>query len=225
MAHVSPLTRAQTLATQMESTITERQLSQGDPLGTIDSWREHSGFARATVSEAVRILIDRGLIEIRPGRGGGIFVAHTGPVVRLRHTLLAVHGEASTVADAIGIREALEPMIAEDATRLRTAAQIRRLEQLMAALRSCADDRDAFMRANWELHEMIASITANEMLKAIYLSMMHFINERSEKASSDSAENAREYTEHRLSVHDDLVKAIIAGDVDLVRLAVQRHAQ
>lgn len=225
MAIVSPLTRAQTLATRIEASIAERGLSRGDSLGTIDIWREQSGFARATVSEAVRILIDRGLVEIRPGRGGGVFVAETGPVVRLRHTLLSVHGEASTVADAIVIREALEALVVEDATRQRSSADAKRLTRLLAALHSASGDRDDFIRANWELHEMIASITANSMLKAIYLTMMHVIRDRSERAMSDSDGDPGEYVQHRLAVHDELVNAIVDGDAERARHAVASHAK
>ena len=30
--------------------------------------------ARASVSEALRLLVDRGVVDVRPGRGGGVFV-------------------------------------------------------------------------------------------------------------------------------------------------------
>lgn len=223
MSPAAPLTRAQTLLERIEASIVARGLVQGDSLGTLDSWRAESGFARATVSEAVRILIDRGLVEIRPGRGGGIFVAQTGPVVRLRHTLLAVHGEASTVADAIAIRESLEPLIVENATRHRTTADSKRLNRLLAALVAATGDRDRFIRANWELHLAIASITPNTMLAAIYLTMMHVITDQSDLAVDDSSEDPDAYVEHRVAVHRELVEAIIAGDVDRAATAVSSH--
>lgn len=223
MPPVAPLTRAQTLLERIEASIIERGLVEGDSLGTLDSWRAESGFARATVSEAVRILIDRGLVEIRPGRGGGIFVAQTGPVVRLRHTLLAVHGEASTVADALAIRESLEPLVVENATRHRTAADSKRLTRLLAALAAASGDRDRFIRANWELHLAIASITPNTMLTAIYLTMMHIVNDQFDLAVDDLSEDPDAYVEHRIAVHRELVEAIIAGDVDRAATAVSAH--
>ena len=113
-------------------------------------------------------MIDRGAVEIRPGRGGGIFVAATNPVVRLRHTLLTVHGEPSTVAEAIAIREALEPLVDTDAARHRTKDDIADLKRLLKTLTSAVGDTDAFMRANWQLHERIAQITSNLMLTAVY---------------------------------------------------------
>jgi DNA-binding FadR family transcriptional regulator len=224
---VNPKTRAQVLAEDIERTIAQQGLRQGDSLGTLDTWRDQTGFARSTVSEAVRLMIDRGAVEIRPGRGGGIFVAATSPVVRLRHTLLTVHGEPSTVADAIAIREALEPLIDADAARHRTKADIADLRRLMKALTNSVSDTDGFMRANWALHARIAQITSNHMLKAVYTSMTEVIAELSAHADSDSGDATGTdvaYLDERVQVHAALVQAIIDGDVDAVGEAVIRHA-
>ncbi len=228
MVTEAPVTRAQTLAARMESEIVERGLQPGDPFGTIEGWRARSGFARATVSEALRLLVDRGVIDVKPGRGGGVFIARTGPVVRLRHTLISVHGEATTVADAIAVREALEPLLVLDAARSRTAAQVRRLRTRLAALQRALDDHDGFIRAVWGLHEQIAAITPNELLRAIYLSMMHIIDDGTESArSADDApgESApRAYREHRFEVHRELVDAIEAGDLERASRAAAAHS-
>lgn len=226
MVTEAPATRAQSLAATIERTIAAQGLQAGDPIGTIESWRASSGFARASVSEALRLLVDRGVVEIRPGRGGGVFVARTGPVVRLRHTLLSVHGEATTLADAIAIREALEPLLVLDAARSRTAAQVRRLRSQLGRLERALDDHDAFVRAVWALHEQIAAITPNEMLRAMYLAMMQVIGEHAERAESDAeaADQAEGYRMHRLAVHRELVDAIDAGDLERASRAVIAHA-
>ncbi|MEV7391540.1 MULTISPECIES: GntR family transcriptional regulator [unclassified Streptomyces] len=87
MTSWSPRTRADAPATGIEERIQAGRLTPGDLFGTMDSLRAESGFARSTVSEAVRPLSDRGILEVRPGRGGGLFVAASNPVVRLRHML------------------------------------------------------------------------------------------------------------------------------------------
>jgi GntR family transcriptional regulator, transcriptional repressor for pyruvate dehydrogenase complex len=223
----TPKTRAQVLAEDIERTIAQQGLRHGDSLGTLDSWRDQTGFARSTVSEAVRLMIDRGAVEIRPGRGGGIFVAATSPVVRLRHTLLTIHGEPSTVADAIAIREALEPLIDADAARHRTKDDIADLRKHLKSLSAASSDTDRFMRANWALHARIARITKNQMLKAVYTSMTEVIAEMSAHADSDSADAGSTdsaYLQERERVHTELVEAIIAGDVERVGEAVLRHA-
>lgn len=213
------------LAQDIERMITQRGLTEGESLGTLDSWRDQTGYARSTVSEAMRLMIDRGSVEIRPGRGGGIFVAATNPVVRLRHTLLTVHGEPSTVADAIAIREALEPLVDADAARHRSKEDASDLRRLLKNLKSATGDTDKFIRANWTLHERIAQITPNLMLRAVYTSMTSVISDLSDHADRDDSEPDVEYFERRAEVHADLVEAIIAGDVDATAAAVVRHAE
>ncbi|MFC5381206.1 FadR/GntR family transcriptional regulator [Aquipuribacter nitratireducens] len=221
----APATRAQALAGEVERTIAAEGLTAGDPVGTIDGWRLRSGFGRATVSEAVRLLVDRGVVEVRPGRGGGVFVAGTGPVVRLRHTLLSVHGHATTLADALAIREALEPLVVADAARSRTAADLRRLRSRLRPLEAAVDDHDAFVRAVWSLHEAIAKVTPNEMLRAMYLATLEVIDRCSEQARSDADDpaTAAAYRRDRLEVHRELVDAIADGDEDVVARALARH--
>ena len=110
-----PVSRAQQLATEIEQSIVQRGLPTGERIATMDELREQTGYGRSTIGETVRLLSERGTVEVRPGRGGGLFVAAISPVVRLRRTLLTVTEGGSTVSDAIAVREALEELIAVDA--------------------------------------------------------------------------------------------------------------
>lgn len=225
MTTYSPPTRAESLAATVEELITSDALGVGEFVGTIESWRARSGFGRATVSEAMRILVDRGVIVVRPGRGGGLFVARTGPVVRLRHTLLSVYGDATTVADAIAIRESLEPLVIADAARSRNARQIRQLHARLVLVERSVGVHDAFIRAVWALHEGIVRITPNEMLRAMYLATLEVIDDSSAEARSvDPVEQKSEdYRRHRAMIHRELVEAIVDGEPTAVDLAVARH--
>lgn len=218
----SAQTRAEALAANIAQMIIDRGLKAGDWVGTMDELREQTGFARSTVSEAVRLLADRGNIEIRPGRGGGLFVANLSPVVRLRHTLLTVREQPTTVADAIAVRDALESLVDTDAARHRRAEDIVALRTLLTQLKNATNDVDTFMRANWALHERIAEITANHMARAVYLSMTACIKDLSAHADSETSADGP-YYEHRVAIHTELVEAIIAGDVPRTIKAVEQH--
>lgn len=220
-----PGTRAQALAATVEEAIAVDGLQAGERVGTIDGWRARSGFGRSTVSEAMRLLVDRGVVDVRPGRGGGLFVAGTGPVVRLRHTLLQVHGDATTLADALAVREALEPLVVTDAARCRTAAQVRGLRRSLRAVAVAVGDHDAFVRAVWALHEAVALVTPNEMLRAIYLATLQVAQVHAERATSDERDPAAaaRYRARRLDVHRELVDAIADGDLAAVDRALELH--
>src|SRR3954452_578103 len=212
--------RAEQLAAALDERIRSGGLAAGDPVGTLESLRGQSGFAYATVSEAVRLLRDRGVLEIRPGRGGGLFVADRGPVVRLRHTLLSVAEEPGTVADAIELRDHLEVLIDVGAARHRTQEDVAGLRRLLRQMHA-APDWDAFLHANWALHERIAAISPNAMARAVYTSTLGHLDAASSRIDNDAAAVA--YRTDRHQVHVDLVDAIADGDERAVRAVVARH--
>jgi GntR family transcriptional repressor for pyruvate dehydrogenase complex len=216
-----PRTRAEHLAADLESRIRAKGSAAGTPVGTIEELRTESGFARATVSEAVRLLADRGVLTVRPGRGGGLFVADQGPLVRMRRTLLAGADHATEVADAVELRTHLEELI--DLGAARTCGESD-AEALRAGLRAMRDAADwaGFVRANWSLHERIAALCPNAMARAVYTGTLGHLDATTPRLDADTDEVAA-YRARRLQVHVDLVEAIARGDEEAVRVAVAAH--
>lgn len=209
-------TRAEQLAADLGERLATA--SPGDPVGTIESLRAETGYAYSTVSEAVRLLRDRGLLQIRPGRGGGLFAADRGPVVRMRHTLLTVADDPAAVADAVELREHLEVLVDVGAARCRTEADIAELRALLAVLTE-APDWPSFLHANWALHERIAAACPNATARAVYTATLGQLD--AAEVRPDDVDPT--YRQHRVQVHQDLVEAIAAGDEAAVRAAVARH--
>lgn len=220
------LTRANVLASEIEQQILDRDFKPGELIGTIDSLRARSGFARSTVAEAIRLLADRGLAEIRPGRGGGLFATAAGPMVRIRHTLLAVTDAPASVAEAVAVREALEVLIATDAAEHRSASDISDVKKMLTKLTAAAGKgRTPFLLANWDLHERIALISPNQTASALYLSMTRFVREHAVAATTDDdAAAAASWLQIRVEIHEELVASIISGDTRRVKKAVDKHA-
>ncbi|WP_156761133.1 FadR/GntR family transcriptional regulator [Microbacterium karelineae] len=217
----APRSRAEQLADTLLAHIQERSLRPGDRLGTLDEIRDEVGFARTTVSEAVRLLRERGMLEIRPGRGGGLFIAAETPVVRMRHTLLTARGSADAVRDAIQLREALEEPIALGAAERCREADAASLRAAVRAMAEPGIGYEEFLRRNWHLHELIAELAPNAMMSAVYISCLGYL-ERSEPAYGDSDLEAA-YIADRAAVHRDLVEAIADGDAAAIRRAVRSH--
>jgi DNA-binding FadR family transcriptional regulator len=217
----SPESRAEKLAQAVQDLVDRDRLPAGSQIGTLDELRARSGYAKATVSAGVRLLRDRGVLEIRPGRGGGLYVAPSTPVVRLRRTLLSVQEESTAVADAVELRESLELLMALSAARHRTDGTVATLRVLLDAMRGAAD-WDSFMQANWALHEEIARACPNAMARAVYTATLGHLGSTTSMLSGDDADMPA-YRAARLQVHADLVEAIAAGDEDAVRDAVARH--
>lgn len=214
---------AQRLASEIEELIGDRGLRSGDRIATMEELRAQTGYGRATIGETTRLLTERGSVEVRPGRGGGVFVAQASPVVRMRQTLLTVRQGAATVAQAIAVRDTLEELIALEAAAHRTDQDIRDLEVCLNAMRRAGDDLEQFLHANWSLHERIAAIIPNDLARAMYVGLVRCIAELSVKADPEAASTPGDYLVQRLLVHEDLVAAIRLGDAERTRAAVAAH--
>ena len=225
MDQLQAKTRAELLATQLETQISNGDFGPGEMIGTLDELKQRSGYARSTVAEAARLLTDRGVAKIRPGRGGGVYVATDGdPVVRIGRTLLTISGQPSAVSDAIAVRQALEPLIVMDATRHRDEDDIRDLKNILQELADAIPQGTApFLAANWRLHLRISDITPNLFARNLYRGMLQYTNDQSSSAEHAEPSNDRPWLEMRYQVHRELVEAIASGDTLRANHAVSSH--
>ena len=114
-----------------------------------------------TFNEALRIAQSRGVVLVRPGPGGGVFAAAQSPMVRLGNSVLALDGDQTSVAEAIRIRDALDPLLIEDALWHASPADIAEMREILAEMAAAADRLDGigFVHANWSLHARIAAVS------------------------------------------------------------------
>lgn len=217
----SSVSRVEALASTIEQSLVDRRLAPGDRITTVAELRGTTGLAKQTITETLRLLADRGVVEIRPGRNGGAFVADSTPIVKIRRTLLAVPEGATTVADAADVRDALEELICLDAARVRSARDIAQLRTLARKMQRTASLVE-FMKVNWALHERIAQITPNRVAQAVYLGTIRCISELSTPAAS-TAPDPGAYLDRRRAVHVELVEAIVSGDEKRTAKAVRAH--
>ncbi|WP_020499823.1 FadR/GntR family transcriptional regulator [Sciscionella marina] len=222
---LSRMTRAEAVGQHVRREIAERGLRPGQLIGTKTDIRASVGVAKATMNEAVRLLESQGVVAVRPGPGGGLFVAQHDPVVRLGQSLLTVDAEPVRVADAVVVRELLEPRIIVDAAEHRTQDDIVAITAQSEALADVVDDPNAFVHAVWELHRTFARITPNRILRETYLSMLRFIDAETLGVGSVEEDTShRRYKRSRLRLHQRIAKAVVAGNLDRAADLAREHA-
>jgi DNA-binding FadR family transcriptional regulator len=155
---------------------------------------------------------------------GGLFASRQSPLVRLGNSVLAIDDDATSVADAVRIRDALEPLLVEDAVRHRSAADVEAMRLGLERMRAAADDLDGigFLRANWALHARIAEVSPSVMLRSFYLSLLEMIESHTLTVESVDEAPLPEYLDNRYRLHAGLVSAIDEQDarraLDLARV-------
>jgi GntR family transcriptional regulator, transcriptional repressor for pyruvate dehydrogenase complex len=211
------VSRAELVARELEREISGRR-EAGERLGTKDDLRKRFGVAVATVNEAVRLLETRGLIEARPGPGGGVFVSGPATRVAMSHVVLGFKSGSTSYEECLEVRDALEPLIESHAARYHRAGDIRELNRIVKRMDAARDDPAAFFKANWALHRRIAQLCRNGPLRGMYTALIDFL-----ETSIDQAEFSAFDGEAMVAVHRDLVKAIDAGEGPQLDAAIQAH--
>ncbi|MFD9664134.1 FadR/GntR family transcriptional regulator [Rhodococcus sp. NPDC059968] len=201
------------------------QAPRGARLGTKTELQEQCGVAKGTFNEALRILQSRGVITVRSGPGGGLFAASPTPIARLGNSILSLDAAEGDVADAVRIRDTLDPLLIEDALEHSSAADIARMRVALAVMQEAVDAGDAtgFVRANWDLHAAIARVSPNGILKSIYLSLLDLIESHTVSVEPDDHQSLPQYITERQKLHADLVDALDTRDRDRALRLIREH--
>lgn len=215
----SRTSRAEGMARELEQRIVDAGLSAGERLGTKEDLRKQFGVAVATVNEALRLLESRGLVDLRPGPGGGVFVAAPSSRVRLNHLVLGFKMGDAPFSDCLVVRNALEPLVCREAARYCKPRDAAALRQIIERMAGALDEPAAFLRLNWELHRRLAKMCRNVPLKGLYLTLLDYVEDGLSKVETDADFDAK----GNLRVHQRLVEAIIDGDDKQLERAIRDH--
>src|SRR3954462_5856263 len=211
--------RAEAVARDLEAQILGGGLAPGERLGAKEDLRQRFGVGVATVNEAERLLEMRGLIEARPGPGGGVFVANSSVRVALKRSGLQARWGAARFAGCMAVRNGLEGLVCRDAATNRTAEDVAALREILAAMEACAaTDADAYFSLNWALPRRIARGCRNAPLHSIYLTLLDFLEDGLHPG------DLREFDpDADVAIHRELVDAIDAGPGPRLEAAVEPH--
>ncbi len=169
---------------------------------------ERLGMSRTPVREALRRLQSDGLVAAGPG--GGMVVSSL---------------TAAEISDAYDVREALEVLVAETATRRQTAGEIPPADLAsIAAVNSemlaagQAEDAARAAHLNAEFHERLAALSANTLA----IETLRRIRDRFLISSRDNLTDPA-WRLTSAEQHGRIVAAVTAGDMKAARQAVIEH--
>jgi GntR family transcriptional regulator, transcriptional repressor for pyruvate dehydrogenase complex len=198
------------------------QLSPGDRLPS--ELEQARGFqvSRAAVREALRSLVEMGLVTTVQGRGGGSFVnsVDADPVARNLGEAMDVllHLDAINIAELLEARRALEGVCARLAAQRRSAAHLRAIAQVLEAAGDPELSTVAWLELDVRFHREVASAAENRVLM-VPLSALHaIVQPRLNEAIRPLIVRADIDAEHGA-----ILAAIRERDVAAASAAVERH--
>ncbi|HKG66861.1 MAG TPA: FadR/GntR family transcriptional regulator [Solirubrobacteraceae bacterium] len=185
---------------------------------------EEFGVGRPTLREALRSLEAVGIIEVRPGKGGGSY-AVTPSESTVGDALAAlVNLRGASLEDLAEFRVDFEAENASWAARRADAGDIAMLRSIVAEARAAADDPStlrevAAIDVRW--HEALARATKNRLRIGIALGIHEAVLRRHRAAVQPP-----DADEHSLAIPDDIeaiTRAVATGDADSARRLMRAH--
>ncbi len=200
----SQLSLADQVSQQIQQAILTHQLAVGDRLPTEPQLMAHFGVGRSTIREAVRVLVNLGLLKVQQGKGTTI-ISDSLPLDQdINNTF-----KTAPIIEAYEARKSLELGIVHLACHNRTADDLKAmayyLEVRAAAARRLAFD--AYRQADQDFHEAISTACHNQIMIDIYAAFWQSFKDRfSEKFTKT------EHYEEQTNIHENILNAINQQD-------------
>lgn len=197
--------------------ISGTQARRGDRLPNETELAARFQVSRPTLREAIRVLEYSGLVEVRRGRNGGLFVGGGAvpQVVGALRTLLLF--DQTSLQELFDAREVLEV----GTVRL-AASQVtpEHLATLAATIRSMEEDLsvDAVIDANTTFHLAIADASGNAVLQAMMTALTKLLYEVVRHSPNDAPT-----VNLKLEGHRAIYDALIDRDPDAAVAAMRDH--
>jgi GntR family transcriptional regulator, transcriptional repressor for pyruvate dehydrogenase complex len=194
------------------------ELKSGDQLPNERSLGERYGVSRTVIREAVKTLIQNGLVEVR--RGQGTFVVD-GTADALKESLRLMMGFASEerrAGEMVEVRELLEPDIAAAAARRRSEEDLANLRAAINEMDAALGDAQRFIEADNRFHVALAVATQNHFIPRLLDSVVDLLQEMRAQIFEVTGGPIRGQQHHRV-----ILAAVEAGDAEGARAAMLSH--
>jgi GntR family transcriptional repressor for pyruvate dehydrogenase complex len=155
------------IADAVMSRIINNGLKPGDLLGTeADLVAEHE-VSRPTLRESLRMLQAQGIVDLRPGPGGGVTVGRP-TVDTLAHALsVFLYLQGVPFGTVLKARAVIEPALAFEAAVNGTEKEFDELAQSIERMKGL-DGQDAFVQENRTFHQIVARASRNKVLESFW---------------------------------------------------------
>ncbi|MBA4392192.1 MAG: FadR family transcriptional regulator [Desulfobacca sp.] len=197
---------------QIRDAILSGQLKPGDRLASEKELADQFSVAKATMREAMRVLEVLGLIEMRKGVSGGIFIAEVGMRTTIHSIINFLHFQSVSIREITMLRYLIEPTVARIAASKITDEDIENLKKIVEENHSEADN---VVSKEIGFHRYLARLTENTLLILI----VDFVDNLLESIKSKARLGPTFYKDVQKS-HQKILDCIIKKDGSGAALAM-----
>ncbi len=205
------------IVSQIEQRIESGELKIGDQLPPERELADQFAVSRTAVREAVKALRQKGLVEIRPGRG--TFITNgASDTIRNSLGMLMKMGATKGSGNLVEVREILEPEIAALAATRITGEYISAMQDAVNVMDTALDNVDVFVEADLDFHLALAEGTQNPYIPILMDSIIDLLREQRKRTGLTKGGLQRGQIHHK-----KILDAINRRDSQAARQAMQDH--
>ena len=219
-AEIIPMRLGQVVIERLSEAILDGRLRPGDPLPSEGQIAAACGISKQIAREAIRDLAAMGVIQIQQGKVARVRSLDAEPLGRFFR--FAVRANKEGLAEAVEMRQLLEPPIARLAAMRRTKDDLARLEAILQRMEAALQQPPAWIEADLDFHETIAEMSGNRLLRLQMRGMRPILPEGMQLFNARRKRSRAEWRE-TLARHSKVVAAIKAGDGDAAFDAMEHH--
>lgn len=207
------------IAEQIEKRILSGELRRGDRLPTERELSDQFHASRTAVREAMKTLAQKGLVDMRPGRGT-IVIDGTSQAMRDSLGLMMRVGQAGSSNSLVELREIIEPEIAALAAVRAMDEQIAAMSEAVRVMDINLHEANAYIAADNDFHRALAKGTQNVLILALVDSIVDLLSEQRKQIFSLGGAPERGQIHHKR-----ILDSIVQRDADAAREAMRAHLQ
>ncbi|MCO4251228.1 FadR/GntR family transcriptional regulator [Pseudarthrobacter raffinosi] len=194
-------------------------------LGSKNELRRKCGVSEGTFNQALQIAQGRGVVTLRRGPGGGVFAARQAPLVKLGNKMMAIDTSESIVADAQRMRNALDPLVLEDALMHSSATDVLAMRAEVEVMKQAMANNDVaeFLRSNWRFQASISNISPNVVLRSFFLTLLEILERHAVTMPASPDQPLEEVLAARFSLYERMANAMEDHDRDAVMQIMHEH--
>jgi len=163
------LSKAQQVAQELLDRIADSKVEPGQSFGTEAELLKQFDVSRPTLREGIRILEAQGVLEQRPGPGGGLMIRR--PSLDMLAHSLSVYLRFNDVpfVAVLQAREVIEPALAAEAAERGTDEDFREMAESIERMKKQGDvDQAEFIAENRVFHGIVARASDNKVLETFW---------------------------------------------------------
>lgn len=185
---------------QIEQQVQDGTLKENDRLSE-RRLAEDFGVSRTVIREALKLLNEKGLVEIQYGKGN--FVSVPNNTMVMDKFISNIHNSSLKMEDVVEAREILESVMAGYIIDRVNQQDIEELEELVKQMELAMEDTEAYAQLDARFHNRLMECIKNEVLELVMGALNSLTNRSSLYRKLDDRKATHEEHKHIL----DMLKA------------------